>query len=67
VFQYEGLALVHPHGGESIPMEEIRERDSASDDPERSWASGEKVYRCPRCDEQVIVRSDAERENVIPG
>lgn len=67
MFELEGLSLVHPHDGEDVPMEEIRERDAASDDPERVWATGERIYRCPTCDEQVVVRSDAERENVIPG
>jgi predicted RNA-binding Zn-ribbon protein involved in translation (DUF1610 family) len=67
MFEIEGLGLLHPHDGQGIPMEEVRERDAASDDPERTWAAGERIYRCPRCDEEVVVRSQAERENVIPG
>jgi hypothetical protein len=49
--------LEHRHSDGSWSRLEPRPQhhDAAEHDPERSWSGG-KLYVCPTCDEQVMVR-----------
>jgi hypothetical protein len=55
VFDFQTVKLMHVHGEEQFPMHERAHHDSADHDPERGWAKGTKIYRCSRCDEEIIV------------
>ncbi|HEX5590075.1 MAG TPA: hypothetical protein VFX65_07280 [Candidatus Limnocylindrales bacterium] len=52
---FQSFKLVHLHGDERIPMHEGSHHDVAAHDPERSWASGARIFRCTRCDEEILV------------
>jgi hypothetical protein len=52
---YQSLRLMHLHGDERFPMHEGRHHDAADHDPERGWVSGARIFRCTRCDEEVVV------------
>jgi hypothetical protein len=61
-----GLRLKHLHDdGTWSQLERVQQHDDpAEHDPERAWASG-RLYRCTRCDEQVMVTSDVEGDPAI--
>lgn len=55
VIDYQSLKLMHLHGDERFPMQETSHLDAAAHDPERGWVSGARIFRCMRCDEEVVV------------
>jgi hypothetical protein len=57
---YENLKLIHLHGDERVPMHEAH-HDPAAHDAERGWLSGARIFRCSRCDEQVVVMPEDEQ------
>ena len=57
MFEYQAVRLLHHHGNDDwVPMH--ASEDPASHDPERAWLAGAKVFKCTRCDEQVIIAPD---------
>lgn len=52
---YQSFKLMHLHGDERFPMHEGRHHDATDHDPERGWVSGARIFRCTRCDEEVVV------------
>lgn len=58
----ETLRLMHLHGDERFPMREGAQHDAAAHDPERSWMSGARIFRCTRCDEEVVVMPPGPRD-----
>ena len=52
---YQNLRLMHLHGDERVPMHEREHHDAADHDPEGGWAPGATIFRCSRCDEEVVV------------
>ena len=55
MFDYQTFQLMHRHGDERHPMTERSHHDSADHDPERDWAQGARIFRCTRCDEEIVV------------
>ena len=51
---FDSLTLLHRHGDDWVPMEEVAHTVD-DHDPERRLLRGERVFRCSGCDEQVIV------------
>jgi hypothetical protein len=60
-----GLRVEHRHGDRWVRLEPSPPHDSAESDPERSWGSGGRLYRCSECDEQI--RVDLDRDDRTPG
>ena len=59
------MQLIHHHGGdEGYPMYEVEPAapDAASDDPERAWHRGSRVYRCSGCHHQIAVALSSEAD-----
>jgi hypothetical protein len=56
--------LEHHHGDRWVQLEPTPQHDAAESDPERAWASGGRIYRCPECDE--VVRVDLDRDDRTP-
>ena len=64
MIDYENFRLVHLHGNERVPMTERAAHDAADLDPERSWTSGARIFRCNACDESIAVLPvDPDRES----
>ena len=55
MFDYQTIKLMHLHGDERVPMTERAHSDSADHDPERRWIQGARIFRCMRCDEEIVV------------
>jgi len=56
MYDYNTVKMLHNHGnGDFAPMVEGNDHTSASHDPERAWLAGAKIFRCTRCDEEVVV------------
>jgi hypothetical protein len=55
MFDYQTMKLVHLHGDERFPMIERGHADAADHDPERGWTHGARIFRCTRCDEEVVL------------
>lgn len=51
---FNSLTLLHRHGDEWLPMEEV-EQKAADRDPERRLLRGERVFRCSRCEDEVRI------------
>ncbi len=50
------LMFEHSHGEDDWHrMTEVR--DSSSHDPERGWDSGQRIFRCESCPEQIRIGS----------
>ena len=49
------LQLFHLHGGDQVRMERRAHHSPADHDIERALARGAQVWRCPRCEDDVIV------------
>jgi hypothetical protein len=55
MFDYTTVKLLHRHGNDDYaPMAE-GDHDPASHDPERGWLKGSKIFRCTRCDDEVLM------------
>lgn len=56
MFDFQTVKLMHRHGGEDYaPMSEGSEHGPVAHDPERSWLKGARIFRCTRCDDEVVV------------
>jgi hypothetical protein len=56
VFDYQTVKLLHRHADlDYSPMTEISRHDPSGSDPERSWRSGAKVFRCTACQAEVVI------------
>jgi hypothetical protein len=68
VFDYQTIKLLHRHGNDDYaPMTEASEHNSASHDPERSWLRSARIFRCDRCDDEVVITPAAEPKGEEPG
>jgi hypothetical protein len=47
--------LYHLHGGDLVPMSERDHHDPADHDIERALARGARVFRCDRCEEEILL------------
>jgi hypothetical protein len=59
MYDLTNLKLMHFHGDEEVPMEEMSEshHDAAEHDEERGVNWWRRTFRCTRCDEQVVVQA----------
>lgn len=64
---FQTLKLLHLHGSERIPMHEGSHDDVAAHDPERGWVSGARIFRCTRCDEEILVLPGDKAPDAKPG
>ena len=55
MFDFTTVKLMHPHGKDFYPMAETSHHDAAQHDPERSWQRGARIFRCSRCEEEIVV------------
>lgn len=59
--EYQSLRLMHLHGDERFPMHERGHHDAVDRDPERGWVSGATIFKCTRCDEEIVVMRPGNR------
>jgi hypothetical protein len=52
---FDQLTLLHRHGDEWLPMEEVRPSSVTDLDPERRLLRGERVFRCSACEDEVRI------------
>lgn len=54
---FDQLTLLHRHGDEWVPMEEVKQNatTAADYDPERRLLRGERVFRCSACEDEVRI------------
>jgi hypothetical protein len=56
MFDYQTIKLMHRHGeGDYAPMAEGSEHSPAASDPERAWLRGARIFRCMRCEDEIIM------------
>jgi hypothetical protein len=56
MFDYTTIKLLHRHGNDDYaPMAEGGDHGPETHDPERSWLKGSRIFRCTRCDDEVLV------------
>jgi hypothetical protein len=61
MFDYQTVKLLHRHGNDDYaPYAESSEHTSAAHDPERAWLKGARLFRCTRCEDEVLVTSNGE-------
>jgi hypothetical protein len=61
MFDYQTIKLLHRHGDDDYaPFAESSEHTSAAHDPERAWLKGAKLFRCTRCEDEVVITVDGE-------
>ena len=62
MFDYQTVKLMHRHGADDyVPMVES-EHDPAAHDPERAWLRGARLFKCSRCEEQVVISAPGSDE-----
>jgi hypothetical protein len=54
MLSYPELTLLHRHGDDWLPMEEVK-HTSVEHDPERRMLRGERIFRCEQCADEVMV------------
>lgn len=55
MMDYSTFKLLHRHGDDWVELGPREHHDAAQHDPERSWMHHARLYRCSRCDEEVMV------------
>jgi hypothetical protein len=55
VLGFDALTLLHRHGDEWVPMEEVKPASVDDLDPERRMLRGERVFRCTACEDEVRI------------
>lgn len=67
MIDYENLRLFHRHGSDWGELRPREAHDPAEHDPERSFGQRPRLFRCLRCDEEVmVVAGDPEAEEPAP-
>lgn len=56
MFDYQTVKMLHRHGGDDwVPMSEGSDHSPVAHDPERAWLKGARIFKCDRCDDQVVI------------
>jgi hypothetical protein len=56
MLNFQAMQLMHRHtDGRTVPMIEVGHRSPADQDEERDWLRGARIFRCPECNEEVVV------------
>ncbi len=67
MFDYQTIKLMHRHGeGDYAPMAEGQEHGSAAHDPERAWLRGARIFRCTKCEDEVVLTDSADAPGEPP-
>jgi hypothetical protein len=53
VLNLDMARLMHRHGDEWVELTPVDDHSPDGRDPERRLLRGERVYRCPDCDEEI--------------
>jgi hypothetical protein len=68
MLDFETVKMLHRHAdGDYSPMTEIWRHDPAGSDPERSWMSGARVFRCAACEAEIVIGPASESDASDPG
>jgi hypothetical protein len=59
MLSFPAMTLLHRHGEDWAPMEEVG-HSSVDHDPERRMLRGERVFRCKSCDDEVRIVGPAD-------
>ena len=60
MYDFQTVKLLHRHGGDEwAPMLEGSEHGPVAHDPERSWLRGARIFRCSRCDDEIMIKDPA--------
>ena len=62
MFNLEAQQLLHRHGNEWVPMEQVSRGHETPDDHdiERRLLSGRTVFRCKSCTEEICIDGGSE-------
>lgn len=61
MFDYSTVKLLHRHGDDTwAPFAESGDHTSVAHDPERSWLKGAKLFKCTRCEDEIMAVPAAE-------
>ena len=52
--------------GQGVGSRPHNPHDAASYDPERTWGEGAQLFKCTRCDEEVVVVPTDPQDRDIP-
>jgi hypothetical protein len=56
MLNFQAMQLMHRHDDGSVAaMSEAAHDSPASEDEERTWLRGGRIFRCTQCDEEVVV------------
>jgi hypothetical protein len=58
---FNSLTLLHRHGDDWVPMEEVAHTVD-DHDPERRLLRGERAFRCSACQDEVIIGDAADQD-----
>ena len=63
MLNFQAMQLMHRHDdGSAAPMAEAAHESPTSEDEERTWLHGGRLFRCTQCDEEVVVGPSAPSE-----
>ena len=67
MYDYRDFKLMHRHGPDDwAKLRPHNPHDAASYDPERTWGEGAQLFKCTRCDEEVVVVPTDPQDRDIP-
>ena len=66
MIDYSTFKLIHRHGDTWVELAPGEHHDAAEHDPERGWMRHARLFRCTRCDEEVMVVPDTGEEGATP-
>ena len=57
MIQLSQLEMLHRHGNDWVPLEQVPHGSAADHDVENRLLRGEKLYQCTECDIEIKVRT----------
>jgi hypothetical protein len=67
MFDFQTIKLLHRHGnGDYAPMTEGADHTPAAHDPERAWLTGARIFKCTRCEDEIVITPAGERSTEHP-
>ena len=56
MLNFQAMLLMHRHDdGSAAPMAEAAHESASTEDEERAWLRGARIFRCTECNEEVVV------------
>jgi hypothetical protein len=57
MLDFQAVRLLHRHGnGEYASMVERSEASVETNDPERQWIKGTRIFKCSTCPEEIVIQ-----------